>query len=79
MAGEAKVIKTGAVSAQVTLTTEMLESIVAEWMARQTGIELPVRHTARWGWVPDKGPTLVRMEIETVANVLPLRKGPSGG
>lgn len=65
--------------AQVTLTTEMLERVIAEWMATTSGIALPVRHTARWGWVPGQGPTLLRMEIEAVANVVPLRKGQSGG
>jgi len=63
----------------VTLTTEMIEHVIAEWMANTKGLALPVRHTAQWGWAPDKGPVLVRMEIETVANVVPLRKGQSGG
>jgi len=62
------------VKAGVTLTTDQLEKVVAEWMARTTGLASPVRHKAYWGWVPDQGPVLVRMEIESVPNVVPLKK-----
>lgn len=75
MAKEAKVEPTGPAAAAVTLTTEMLERLIAEWVAKTAGIELPVRHTAHWGWAASgSGPVLVRMEVETVANVVPLRK-----
>jgi hypothetical protein len=67
------------VEAGVTLTTAQLEQVIAEWMANAKGLALPVKHTARWGWVPGQGPVLIRMDIETVANVVPLRKGRSGG
>lgn len=67
------------VKASVTLTTAQLEQVVAEWMARSQGLALPVKHTARWGWVPEQGPVLVRMEIESVPNVVPLRKGQTRG
>lgn len=63
------------VKASVTLTTEMIEQVIAEWMANTKGLALPVKHTAQWGWVPDQGPVLLRMEIESVPNVVPLRKG----
>lgn len=74
MAKEAKVEPEGPTSASVTLTTEMLESVIAEWVAKTAGIAQPVLHTARWGWTPEKGPVLVRMEVESVANVVPIRK-----
>jgi hypothetical protein len=67
------------VNARVTLTTELLERVVAEWMAERAGVPMPVQHTARWGWVPGKGPVLLEMVVESVPNVAPLRRGQSGG
>lgn len=66
-------------TARVTLTTELLERVVAEWMAHEVQLPLPVRHTAEWGWTPGKGPVLISMVVEPALNVAPLRKGQSGG
>lgn len=65
--------------ARVTLTTELLERVVAEWMAQQVGLPMPVKHRASWGWQPNRGPVLIEMVVEAVPNVAPLRKGQSGG
>ena len=56
-----------------TLSTEQLSAIIAEWMARQAGIDCPVQHHMQWAWSPGQGPVLLRGAVRPVPNVRRLK------
>lgn len=58
------------VEAEVSLSTEDLERLVSEWLARVGGIAMPVRRVARWRWVIGESGPRLEMAVERVGNVV---------
>lgn len=57
----------------VMLSTDDIDQILAEWLARKVGIEGPVTREVMWMWSPGRGP-VANVDIQRVGkNVVPLR------
>jgi L-lysine 2,3-aminomutase len=55
-------------TATVMLSSDELTQIVAEWVAKHSGVALPVQHHVEWMWSPGKGP-VAKVKVESVPNV----------
>lgn len=56
--------------ASVELSTDDLERLVSEWLARVSGVPVPVRRTARWVWVEGENGPRLSMSVERAGNVV---------
>lgn len=59
--------------AEAMFNTAMLEDLIADFIAKEGGVSLPVQREFEWFWSPGKGP-VCQAKIRTVANVVPLRR-----